>query len=439
MRIPVLIVLAAATLLCSQVFGEESMEAKKINFAVINLKAGSGVTEGECELITDRLRTELFNTGKVNVMERSQMQEILKEQGFQQSGVCTDDACLVQMGQMLGVQTLVIGSLGKLGSMFMINARAIDVQTAKVVKVVSVDIKGDIEELVSHIPDIANQLVSSEKAIAQAPVPEKESVAEEPAAEEVQKVEPEKNPEVEPEVTEVKSVSMKNTEKNKNRSGLGITLDFFGPVTHLADGKETDNIYLAITDYFDGVMYDTAYEYIDPEEIPVMRYMLSFKIKAGPFLNVFVGPGFMFAKESYGINSNYYYSFMGGDEFTVEYSVPSINTGLGFVKRWFPLKVNAGINLNFAMPITHYSYTTASMDEEETDIDFVFSFGFRGGAEIMAGKHVGFSFDFLLNWLRWDTQFDFDELDLLGNEENPVEQSIVFPVIGFGFGVNFYY
>jgi curli biogenesis system outer membrane secretion channel CsgG len=84
---------------------------KKLNIAVTTIKNASGVTEGEVELLADRLRAELFNTGAVNVMEREQMQEILKEQGFQQSGACNDEACLVQMGQMLGVQKLVSGSL----------------------------------------------------------------------------------------------------------------------------------------------------------------------------------------------------------------------------------------------------------------------------------------------------------------------------------------
>ena len=151
-------------ILASQsIWGQAPEAVKKPNYAVVNLKAGSGVSDGECELISDRIRTELFKTSKVNVMERAQMQEILKEQGFQKSGACTDDACMVELGQMLGVQTLVIGSLGKLGSMFMINIRGIDVQTAQVVKVVSVDIKGGIEEVVDHLREIAQKLVSSDK------------------------------------------------------------------------------------------------------------------------------------------------------------------------------------------------------------------------------------------------------------------------------------
>jgi len=61
--------LTAVMLLCFLTMvlsAQETGGTQKINFAVINLKPGSGVTGGECELITDRLRTELFRTGKVN-------------------------------------------------------------------------------------------------------------------------------------------------------------------------------------------------------------------------------------------------------------------------------------------------------------------------------------------------------------------------------------
>lgn len=54
----------------------------KRNFAVLDLRPGSGVDAGETGVLTDRLRVELFRTGKATIMERGQMDEILKEQGF---------------------------------------------------------------------------------------------------------------------------------------------------------------------------------------------------------------------------------------------------------------------------------------------------------------------------------------------------------------------
>lgn len=133
----------------------------KPTIAVQSLRCSAGVTSGEADLISDRLRSELFRTDKVDVMEREQMQAIMQEQGFQQSGACSEDGCMVQIGQLLGVQKMVVGSIGKLGKLFMINIRLIDVQTAKVVKVVSVDITGEIENVVDELPGISRQLVDT--------------------------------------------------------------------------------------------------------------------------------------------------------------------------------------------------------------------------------------------------------------------------------------
>ncbi len=155
-------IISIAGLIICMTFSSHALDQKR-NFAVIGIKNGAGVTTGQAEIIADRLRIKLFNTGAVNMMERDQMKEIMSEQGFQQSGVCTDDACMVEIGELLGVERLVSGSIGKLGKMFLCNFRVIDVQTAKIIGVVSIDITGGIEEVVGHLPSIAKKLVDTSK------------------------------------------------------------------------------------------------------------------------------------------------------------------------------------------------------------------------------------------------------------------------------------
>jgi hypothetical protein len=141
----------------------KSQPGHKINTACMTLKNGDGVTPGDAELLTDRLNAELFKTGIVNIIERAQMTEILKEQGFQQSGACTDNECIVQMGQMLGVELMVYGSIGQMGSMYLVNLRTIDVSTGQMKNVVSEDVPGSIEDVVANLRNIVRQLVGLEK------------------------------------------------------------------------------------------------------------------------------------------------------------------------------------------------------------------------------------------------------------------------------------
>ena len=155
----------------------------KTSIAVLNMKAAAGITDSESDLLSDRLRIELFNTRVYNVMEREQMQTVLKEQGFQQSGACTDEGCMIEIGQLLGVRQLVTGSIGKLGKMYMVNLRSVDIQTGKILGVVSEDIKGDIEEVVERLNVIARRLAFKEPdpAVRQEQTRPVETVDEKPA------------------------------------------------------------------------------------------------------------------------------------------------------------------------------------------------------------------------------------------------------------------
>jgi len=69
---------------------------KKINIAVLDLE-GKGISSIEASVLGDKLRNELILTEKFDVIERGQMQSILKEQGFQQTG-CTSSECAIEAG-----------------------------------------------------------------------------------------------------------------------------------------------------------------------------------------------------------------------------------------------------------------------------------------------------------------------------------------------------
>lgn len=68
------------------------------------------VGEGIMEMVT----TELVKTGKYRVMERSQIDAIIAEQGLQQSGLVTEETA-VELGKMLGVELAVFGAVTEFG------------------------------------------------------------------------------------------------------------------------------------------------------------------------------------------------------------------------------------------------------------------------------------------------------------------------------------
>ncbi len=122
-----------------------SVALAQANIAVMELR-NYGVSNNEVSALTDRLRTELFLTGKFKVIEREMMEEILNEQGFQQTG-CTTDECLVNIGQLIGVEQMIGGSISKVGSVYSVSVRIISVETGEIVKTGTYDYEGNIGNL----------------------------------------------------------------------------------------------------------------------------------------------------------------------------------------------------------------------------------------------------------------------------------------------------
>ena len=131
--------------------------AQDITIAVLEFE-GDGVSQSETRTLTNRLRDEIFNTGIYIVLERGKMDEVLKEQGFQQTG-CVTSECAVEVGNMLGVQQMIGGSIGKVGNIYTVSARVIDVGTGKLLKSANYDHIGDIGQLlIKGMKVVASQL-----------------------------------------------------------------------------------------------------------------------------------------------------------------------------------------------------------------------------------------------------------------------------------------
>lgn len=113
---------------------------KKMKIAVMDFKAGVGVNASGVEGLSDMLINTLFETKKFDIVERSQLNEVFKEQNLQ--GDLTVQQC-VQVGRILGVKSVLIGTVNFLaeyknidGSMtgeYNVDVRAVDVESGEVV------------------------------------------------------------------------------------------------------------------------------------------------------------------------------------------------------------------------------------------------------------------------------------------------------------------
>ena len=133
------------------------LAAGKETVAILDFE-GRGISQMEAQTLTDRLMSEMVNTDAVIMVERNQMEEIMAEQGFQQSG-CTTSECAAEVGALLGVQNMVSGSFGKLGNSYTIDAKLFSVSTGGTIRSVSKTYKGEVDGLLTIIEIVAWELV----------------------------------------------------------------------------------------------------------------------------------------------------------------------------------------------------------------------------------------------------------------------------------------
>ena len=86
--------------------------------AVLDLEPES-ISASEAKILTQRLTSRIIALSDYTVVERANIDKILKEQKFQHSG-CTDRECAVEIGQLLNADVTVVGTVSKLGKTYTI-------------------------------------------------------------------------------------------------------------------------------------------------------------------------------------------------------------------------------------------------------------------------------------------------------------------------------
>lgn len=130
-------------------------QQKKKTAAVLEF-VSADLSKNEVTNLTNRFRNLMSQTQAFDLVEREKMKDILKEQDFSMTESCNSAECAVQIGQLLGVEVMIAGDIGKMGQMYTIDLRMIDVSTSKILLTKSEDYKGDIEGLLTVMKLIAN-------------------------------------------------------------------------------------------------------------------------------------------------------------------------------------------------------------------------------------------------------------------------------------------
>ena len=137
-----------------------AQEETRPTVAILDFE-GQDISVQEVQTLTERMRTEIGNTNAVRLIERKAIESIMAEQGLAQSG-CVTDECAAEVGQLLGVQFMINGSIGRIGDSYTIDVKMFSVETGATERSSNVTHEGDIEGLLVEMQILSWEIVGLE-------------------------------------------------------------------------------------------------------------------------------------------------------------------------------------------------------------------------------------------------------------------------------------
>ncbi len=154
---------AFSTFLLVVILGQAVAQDSKKSIAVMDFQ-GEGFARQEITTLTSRFRAILVQTNAFQVVEREKMDEILKAQDFNLSDACNTNECAVKVGQLLGVEQIIAGNIGKIGSTYTIDLRLIDIEKGRILLSKVEDYRGKVDGLLGVMKTIAGSFAEVARA-----------------------------------------------------------------------------------------------------------------------------------------------------------------------------------------------------------------------------------------------------------------------------------
>jgi len=117
---PIPIIIVGICIMAVFAASASSAEQRKVSagagssLAVLNIVSASEQDRDTASVLTDTIRHEIAEAAFYSVMEQTRMVELLTKRAFPLLN-CAAKECAIEAGRILGVQTVVVGSLSKIG------------------------------------------------------------------------------------------------------------------------------------------------------------------------------------------------------------------------------------------------------------------------------------------------------------------------------------
>jgi hypothetical protein len=153
----------------------DAKPAARQKLAVLEIRP-LGTEASRAELLSEIALTEAASLKTFDVIGKSDIVTML---GFEKQkavlGCSEDSACLAELGGALGVDLVLVGSLGRVGALYRLDMKLVDARKAKVRGRVGVNVEGQEEKIVAATQRAVRELLDPDAKLklAAAPPPDR--------------------------------------------------------------------------------------------------------------------------------------------------------------------------------------------------------------------------------------------------------------------------
>ncbi len=135
-----------------------AMAQSRSGVMVWRLEAKEGVSEHHIDSLTGIVAAEVDRYSGMQVVSEADIRTILQGEEVRQRCGEESTSCMVSIGAALGVPEAVSGDLGRIGSIWVLNLRRINIRSTEVAGRVSRQVDGTVEDLVKVVPAAVAEL-----------------------------------------------------------------------------------------------------------------------------------------------------------------------------------------------------------------------------------------------------------------------------------------
>ena len=137
---------------------KSGLPKKELKVAILSIQS-STVAKDNLERVSDYIAQEVEKKSSTKVLFLEDIRAMLQSEGKESLLGCFTDSCISGIGNVLGIDAVIVGGLGQIGSNYLFNLKMIDVLRNHVLNRQNVRVTGDISKILDEIPTMVEKIV----------------------------------------------------------------------------------------------------------------------------------------------------------------------------------------------------------------------------------------------------------------------------------------